>query len=86
MKANEIMSKQLESEREAAASAEATSQANAGKAARQSELETQAGRTKGLFASKAARRRSRSSRSGRRGRRSLLTSSGGGMGYFSRFL
>ena len=50
--------KQLESEREAAASAEATSQANAGKAARQSELETQAGRTKGLFASKAARRRS----------------------------
>ena len=43
------------------------------------------GRTSGLFASKAARRRSRSGRAGRRGRRSLLTSSGGGVGYFSRF-
>ena len=40
----------------------------------------------GLFGSKAAQRRSRSARSGRRGRRSLLTSSGGGVGYFSRFL
>ena len=88
----------LAQEKEAAATAAAAAEAEAGKAARQAELDMQAGelnntgtskqkgRTGGLFASKAARRRSRSSRSGRRGRRSLLTSSGGGVGYFSRFL
>ena len=77
---------------------EADARAEADKAARQAELDMQAGelnntgtskqtgRTSGLFASKAARRRSRSARSGRRGRRSLLTSSGGGVVYFSRFL
>lgn len=36
--------------------------------------------------SDAAKRRGRFGRSGRRGRRSLLTSMGGGIGYFSRFL
>ena len=89
--------KLLEMEKEKAASETATAEANMGKADRQSELEmpvqqgelTKTGiskkRTGGLFASKALRRRSRSARSGRRGRRSLLTSAGGGIGFYSRF-
>ena len=87
---------QLEREREAAASAAAKAEADAAKAARQAELDMQVGeldntgkpmrKRGGLFRSKAAQRRSRSARSGRRGRRSLLTSSGGGVGYFSRVL
>ena len=72
--------KLLEMEKEAAA----TSENNMGKDARQSELELQSGQ-RNLFASQAAKRRSRSARSGRRGRRSLLTSSGGGRGFYSRF-
>jgi hypothetical protein len=74
-------------EKEAAATEIATSEANMGKDARQSELELNVinPRTSGLFGSKAAQRRRRSARSGRRGRRSLLTSSGGGMGFYSRF-
>jgi|TARA_R100000808_G_C2110571_1_gene124769 hypothetical protein len=79
--------KLLEMEKEAAATEIATSEANMGKDARQSELELNVinPRTSGLFGSKAAQRRRRSARSGRRGRRSLLTSSGGGMGFYSRF-
>tara|TARA_R100001460_G_scaffold24867_1_gene49990 strand:+ start:373 stop:705 length:333 start_codon:yes stop_codon:yes gene_type:complete len=71
--------KLLELERESS-----TAQNNMGKDARQSELELQSGQ-RNLFASQAAKRRSRSARSGRRGRRSLLTSSGGGRGFYSRF-
>jgi len=90
--------KLLEAEKEAAATEAATAEANIGKADRQSELETpvmagevtKTGLSKsasktGMPPSVAALRRKRSSRSGRKGRRSLLTSSGGGIGFYSRF-
>ena len=81
--------KLLEMEKEKAASEAATAEANMGKADRQSELEMpvqQGELTKtGLPKSAAALRRMRSGRSGRKGRRSLLTSAGGGIGFYSRF-
>lgn len=90
--------KLLEMEKEKAASEAATAEADIGKADRQSELEKpviqegeltktglRKGTPKGLPKSAAALRRQRSARAGRKGRRSLLTSSGGGIGFYSRF-
>ena len=85
--------KLLEMEKEKAASEAATTEANMGKADRQSELEmpvqqgelTKTGLPKSFPKSAAALRRMRSGRSGRKGRRSLLTSAGGGIGFYSRF-
>ena len=69
--------KLLEMEKEAAAADN-----NMGKADRQAELgmPVQQGEL-----TPAGLRRMRSGRSGRKGRRSLLTSSGGGIGFYSRF-
>jgi len=70
--------KLLEMEKEAAATADN----NMGKAYRQAELgmPVQQGEL-----TPAGLRRMRSGRSGRKGRRSLLTSAGGGIGFYSRF-